>query len=188
MPPRRSPTPAGVKAARERIVDTVVAVEYRVRRVAKNWTERVTTEERRKKAVERYNDSVQWYERTKRTARVLYYIFQIAVIVLSGITPLVILATESKLVQAAFPAVAAICAGIVGVYQWQEAWRRRATSLETLKSEYVKFDTRSGDDYALALTDDEVISRFVLKMERVLEGEVSEWQRLGAPKSEPGAG
>ncbi len=150
--------------------------------------ERLTTEDRRKKAVERYNDSVKWYERTKRDARVRYYIFQVAVIVLSGITPLIILATDSKLAQAAFPALAAICAGIVGIYQWQESWRRRATTLENLKSEYVKFDTRSGDDYALALTDDEAISRFVLKMESILEGEVSEWQRIRGPKSEPGAG
>jgi hypothetical protein len=150
--------------------------------------ELVMAEDRRKKAVERYNDSVRWYERTKRDARVLYYIFQVAVIVLSGITPLVILATDSKLAQAAFPALAAICAGILGIYQWQESWRRRGTTLEALKREYVKFDTRSGDDYALTLTEDEAISRFVLKMEDILEGEVSDWQRLRAPTSEPGAG
>ena len=52
--------------------------------MAENGAERVTTEERRNKAVERYNDSVEWYERTKHTARVLYYTFQVAVIVLSG--------------------------------------------------------------------------------------------------------
>jgi len=150
--------------------------------------ELVTTEDRRRKAVERYNDSARWYERTKRDARVLYYSFQVAVIVLSGITPLVILATDSKLVQAAFPALAAICAGILGICQWQESWRRRAITLENLRSEYVKFDTRTGDDYAQGLTEDEAISRFVLKMEAILEGEVSEWQRLKASQTEPGAG
>jgi hypothetical protein len=147
-----------------------------------------TDTDRRRKAIDRYAESVAWYERTKRTARILYYGFQVAVILLSGITPLVILATESKLVQAAFPALAAICAGLLGVYQWQESWRRRATTLEALRSEFVKFDTRSGDDYSLALTDDEVVSRFVLRMEDILAGEVSEWQRLRAVKSEPGAG
>jgi Protein of unknown function (DUF4231) len=150
--------------------------------------EHVTTEDRRKKAVERYSDSVRWYERTKRNARVSYYTCQVAVIVLSGITPLVILATDKKLIQAVLPALAAICAGISGIYQWRESWRRRAATLENLKSEYVKFDTRSGDDYSLAVPEDEAISRFVLKMEAILESEVSEWQRLRVPKSEPGAG
>jgi hypothetical protein len=57
-----------------------------------------------------------------------------------------------------------------------------------LKSEYVKFVTRSEDDYNSGLTDDEAISRFVLQMENMLAGEVSDWQKLRAPKSEPGAG
>jgi hypothetical protein len=156
--------------------------------MTENGVELVSTGDRRKKAVERYNYSVRWFERTKRDARVLYYIFQVAVIVLSGITPLVILATDSKLAQAAFPALAAICAGILGIYQWHESWRHRATTLEALKSEYVKFDTRSGDDYALTLTEDEAISRFVLKMEDILGGEVSEWKQLRTPKSEPRTG
>ena len=146
------------------------------------------TENRRTKAIDRYNTSVAWYEGTKRTARILFYSFQVSVIALSGVTPLVILATESKLLQAAFPALASICAGILGVGQWQESWRRCATTLEALKSEYVKFDTRSGDDYNPAVTDAEAISRFVLKMEGILAGEVSEWHRLKATKSEPGAG
>jgi hypothetical protein len=111
---------------------------------------------------------INWDTTTKHTARILYYVFQVFVIVLSGITPL--LAREPKLVQAAFPAVAS---GSAGVYQWRKSWRRRATTLEALKSEYVKFDTRSGDDYNSVLTDDEAISRCVLKMENMLEGEVS---------------
>ena len=106
------------------------------------------TDERRKKALERYNSQVAWYEKTKRDARVYFYLFQTLVIVFSATTPVLILATDCKIVQAIFPAIAAILAGVLGIFQFQEAWRRRALALEALKSEFVKFDTRSGGDYS----------------------------------------
>src|SRR5215831_4082247 len=93
------------------------------------------TEERRKKACERYDSQVAWYEKSKKQARMFFRLSQTLVIILSGITPVLILATDCKVVQAIPPAVASILAGVVGIFQWQEDWRRRGLALEALKSE-----------------------------------------------------
>ena len=136
-----------------------------------------TTDERRKKALDRYNSQIAWYEKMKQNARVRFYVFQTLVIVFSGVTPVLILTTDSKLVQAIFPAAASILAGLLGTYQFQGSWRRRALALETLRSEFVKFDTRSGADYGDSVTEDQAIERFVLEMENIVADEVTEWQR-----------
>lgn len=134
-------------------------------------------DERRTKALARYNSQVTWYEKTKTDARRLFYLCQTLVIVFSGITPVLILSTDSKFWQAIFPAIAAILAGILGIWQFQEAWRRRALALEALKSEFVKFDTKSGDDYGSSVTEGQAIEQFVLKMESIIANEVADWQR-----------
>lgn len=133
--------------------------------------------DRRNKAIERYKSQVEWYERTKNDARLRFYWCQTLVVFLTGVTPLVILATESKLLQASFPALASILAGVLGIWQFQDAWQRRAIALEALKSEFVKFDTRSGDDYRSPITEDQAIERFVLKIEDIVGNEVTEWRR-----------
>lgn len=145
------------------------------------------TDERRKKAQDRYNTQVAWYDKTKTDARFYFYLFQTLVIICSGITPVLILATDLKIVQAIFPAIAAILAGLLGIYQFQDAWRRRALALEALKSESVKFETRSGDDYSSSVTEDQAIERFVLRMESIIANEVAEWQRRRQPTGKPNA-
>jgi hypothetical protein len=136
-----------------------------------------TINERRNRALNRYKSQLEWYERTKNDARRFFYLGQTLVILLTGITPLIILSTESKFWQALLPAAASIIAGVLGIWQFQEAWQRRAIALEALKSEFVKFDTRSGDDYRLPVTEDQAIDRFVLNIEGIVGNEVTQWQR-----------
>jgi hypothetical protein len=145
------------------------------------------TDERRKKACERYDSQVAWYEKSKKQARIFFRLSQTLVIILSGITPVLILATDCKVVQAIPPAVASILAGVLGIFQWQEDWRRRGLALEALKSEFVKFDTRSGDGYDSYVTEDQAIERFILRMENIIANEVSEWQRRRAQTEKPSA-
>lgn len=133
--------------------------------------------ERRIKAVNRYQSQIEWYEKTKNDARLRFYWGQTLVVVFTGITPLVILATNEKWLQALFPAIASILAGVLAIWQFQDAWQRRAIAVEALKSEFVKFDTRSGDDYRPPITEDQAIEQFVLKIEHIVGNEVAEWQR-----------
>lgn len=142
-----------------------------------NESATTATCERRNKAIERYKSQVEWYERTKNAARRYFYAGQALVVFLTGITPLIILATDSKLWQAAFPAAASIIAGVLGIWQLQDAWQRRAIALEAMKSEFAKFETRSGADYRPPVTDDEAIDQFVLKIEDIVGNEVAEWRR-----------
>lgn len=133
--------------------------------------------EKRVKAIDRYKSQVEWYEKTKTDARRWFYWGQTVVVILTGIAPLVILATEWKPLQALFPAVASIVAGLLGIWQLQDSWQRRAIALEALKSEFAKFDTRSGEDYRPPVTEDQAIERFVLKTEEIVGNEVAEWHR-----------
>lgn len=133
--------------------------------------------DRRVKAIDRYKSQVEWYEKTKNDARRYFYWGQTLVVVFSGITPFLMLAIDIKWVHALFPALASILAGALGIWQFQDAWQRRAVALEALKSEFVKFDTRSGDDYRLPITEDQAIEHFVLKIEDIVGNEVAEWRR-----------
>ena len=133
--------------------------------------------DRRKKALERYHSVFGWYDRTRNLSRLGFYVFQTLVILLSGVTPILILATNLKLLQAIPPALASILAGLAGVYQFNEHWMQRSSTAEALKSELVKFETRTGKDYSDALSEAEVIQNFVLRIEAIQTDAVAQWRR-----------
>jgi len=141
-------------------------------------------EQRLADAEQRYRKQIEWYEKTKADARFFHRLFQTIAVSLTGITPIVILATDSKLAQASPPALATLIAGIQGVYEWREAWRRRAKTVEALKSEYIKYKTRTGD-YGSTLTKDEALNKFILNMEKLIASEVEEWGRPPDCESPP---
>jgi len=68
---------------------------------------------------------------------------------LSGLTPVLILWSDLPEVLKALPAaLAAIAAGVVGVFQWRESYPRFAFVCEALKSERLKFETRTTAEYS----------------------------------------
>jgi len=73
----------------------------------------------RKKALDRYNTQVCWYERRRRTRESTSICSRRSSIICSGITPVLILATDWKIVQAIFPAIAGILAGLLGIYNFK---------------------------------------------------------------------
>src|SRR5215207_3499810 len=91
---------------------------------------------REERAIARCKHEIGWYERQKRNKRWLYWIFQNAVIVLTALTPILILwanvpAVESTgwpwldehkpsaLLTAVPAALAAMLAAIMSSYQWR---------------------------------------------------------------------
>jgi Protein of unknown function (DUF4231) len=133
--------------------------------------------ERRKMAMERYAGLLHWYERARDRSRIFFYLFQTLVIVLSAITPILILTTDSKVLQALPPAIASVLAGLMGVYQFNEHWLRRSSAAEALKTECIKYETRAGKDYLETLSESQIIQNLVLRIESIQADAVSQWRR-----------
>jgi len=71
--------------------------------------------------------------------------------------------------------LAAIAVGLVGVFQWQQNWVRFASTSEALKSELIRFETRTSPAYRPEVTDDVAIDNFVQAVEALVLSETSGW-------------
>jgi hypothetical protein len=146
---------------------------------------------RNQKAIARCKEQITWYEGQKHAKRRLFRFFQTAVVVLSGLTPLLILwatvaesgderwfgiGAPSALAQALPAALASMLASIMSSYRWREEWVRFGFTAESLKSELVKYTTRTTADYN---GDDEAaLNTFVTKIESLVSAEVEDWRTL----------
>ena len=86
------------------------------------------------------------YKKTRTNARNIYYTSQISTIVLSGITPILVLVDKLepgssllKWLPVIFPAVAAIVTSIVTSFPFQETWIAANATVELLEAEIEKF-------------------------------------------------
>lgn len=143
--------------------------------------------ERRHLAVEDCQTMIEWYEKNKRIPRRLYYVSQTATIVLSALTPVLILWSElPKAAQALPAALAGIAAGLNAVYRWRENWVLRAHTSEALKRELVKFRARASEHYRAELGEQQALDNFVGRVEAITMGELSEWRVLQLQSSKEG--
>ena len=140
------------------------------------------TSPRHQMALKRCAEQIGWYERHAGRSRFLYRTFQSAVVVLAGLTPVLALWEKgSELVQVLPAAIASVAAAVIGLWGWQENWVRFAATAEALKSELVKFQTRTGDAYGTSLDEETVLNNFVARIEGLASGELAAW---GARQSE----
>ena len=144
---------------------------------------------RRSYALKRCDELVDWYTRARRRSRIWYYSLQSAIILLGGISPMLILALPEKrydVLKATPPAVAAVLAGLVTLFQFHDQWIRRSVTAEALKSERVKFTARAGASYGSTMKEDAAIENFVLAIEGISSNSVSQWQqqRVDPPSSD----
>src|SRR5262249_48061094 len=113
-------------------------------------------------------------------------------IVLSAITPVLILwqpgGPTNPIVQAAPAALAALIAALGTQYRWREDWIRFAVAAETLRSEKSKFERRTTKDYSLSLSDSAAFDNFVFRVESLAISEVSEWRNQLVHKSNDASG
>ena len=143
-------------------------------------------EAREAAALKRARDQIHWYTKNSVWSGVLYRVFQTLAVVLSAITPVLILWTDLSPVLQALPAAgAAISAALVGIYGWQENKARFAFTAESLKSELVQYETRTGPYKGAS---DRALDRFVTRVERIGMDETAQWRstyvRTGAEKTE----
>lgn len=136
-------------------------------------------ENRRKHALERCQTLIEWYEKFKRRQQLAYEISHGAIIVLSGLTPILILWEDvSAPLKALPPALVAVLIGLSGAFQWKENYLRFALASEALQSERVKFLTRTTRAYNATVSDDLAIQNFVSQIERIAIREAAEWRGL----------
>jgi hypothetical protein len=128
------------------------------------------------KALDHCQEMIDWYNKQKFWQRVYYQVSQILTILLSGITPILILVDQlPELIQAIPPAIVTILVGLGGIFQWKENWLQYAQTHEELRSEKLKFETRSRE-YGIRLNATTALDRFVTRVSDITLGEVSEWQ------------
>lgn len=131
----------------------------------------------RERALARCQRLIRWYTKEKRRQRLAYQTFQVAAILLSGVTPILILWSDVPDVWTALPAaLAAIATGLLGIFQWKENYVRFAYVSEALQSEKNKFLTRTTTDYDKSLSEYEALSIFVTRVESLVMSEVSDWR------------
>lgn len=127
-------------------------------------------------AIARCQEQIQWYEKQKGRQRALYYTFQSLVVVLSGITPILILWTGlPKPIQALPAALGSIAAGLAGSFHWLEGWTRFAIADESLKSELAKFRARASESYSTKVSDEQALENFVTRVEAIVLAETTRW-------------
>jgi hypothetical protein len=134
-------------------------------------------ETRRKFALDRVDEQIRWYETHSARQWVAFSVFQSAAVILGGITPVLILwASVPKAVQALPAALAAVAAGLVGIFRWPHNKTRYSFTAEALKSERVKCLTRTTPLYNRIHSDDAALENFVARIEDISMTEVTEWR------------
>lgn len=100
----------------------------------------------RETALQYCQELIEDYKTTRTNARNIYYISQLSTIVLSGVTPILVLVdkleaglTWIKWLPVIFPAVAAIVTSIVTSFPFQEKWIAANATVELLEAEIEKF-------------------------------------------------
>lgn len=100
----------------------------------------------RETALQYCQELIEDYKKTRTNARNIYYTSQISTIVLSGITPILVLVDKLeagsswlKWLPVIFPAVAAIVTSIVTSFPFQETWIAANATVELLEAEIEKF-------------------------------------------------
>ena len=134
--------------------------------------------ERRRLAIQRCRENINFYARYNRLDGILHHSFQLMAIVLAGITPVLILLSDlPKAVQALPAALAAVFGSFSGLFHWRDDWVRFGMTAELLKSELTRYLTRSAPNYSLSVIDEDALSTFVQRMENLILSETLEWRR-----------
>lgn len=128
------------------------------------------------KALQYSQELIDDYKRTRKNSRNVYYGSQIATIVLSGVTPILVLVDKLeagiswfKWLPVICPAVAAIVASVVTSFPLQENWVAANICVELLEAEQEKFVLGVSEPYRLHdLTDKSQYQRNQMAIEHFI--------------------
>ncbi|NER00634.1 MAG: DUF4231 domain-containing protein [Cyanothece sp. SIO2G6] len=113
----------------------------------------------RARAVQYSQDLIDDYKNVRRNSRNIYYIFQISTIILSGVTPILVLLDKVdiqvawiKWLPVIFPAIASIVTSLATSFPFQENWMAANRAVELLEAEQEKFILGVTAAYRLSTT------------------------------------
>jgi hypothetical protein len=134
---------------------------------------------REAKAIEVCEVNIRWYQRSGLLALVLHRGLQTMTVVLSAATAVMIVTTEfPKWVQALPAAVAAVAAGLNGIYHWNEDSIRWLATAQALRSELAAYQTQHPDRYGTRLAPGVALDHFVERVHQLVADETAQWQTL----------
>lgn len=130
---------------------------------------------------ERYTDQLRWYDSAAQKNHRWYWWFQLAVILFSALTPILIGIDWSetltvkwfKAVPITTSVIATILAASLKTFKLEENWHRYRANCELLKHERYLFDAGRGDYTNKSVEDQR--SLFVEKIEAILARENQLW-------------
>ncbi|VVB93205.1 Uncharacterised protein [uncultured archaeon] len=120
--------------------------------------------------IERYNRQVKWYDEKSILNKKLADIFQISIIFLAAITP-VLAALELKWPTIVSSSLIAAVSGIFRYCKFDELWHNYRTICETLRKEKNFYDFKM-NDYEDANNPEKV---FIERVEHFISQENTEW-------------
>jgi hypothetical protein len=140
-------------------------------------------------ALDRCDELIGWYQKNQAKQRNYRTSNRLVAVVLSGLVPVLVIVQMSftvkdawwlslSLLIALFPAVTTIFTTLNDLFQYKENWIRYTIALEELKSEKLKYQTRTTRLYQSRLDDHEALSNFVFRIESITLGETRKWQSL----------
>jgi hypothetical protein len=136
-------------------------------------------QKRQGEALERCERQIAWYDEHAQRSWWLQNGFQVATVVLGALTPLILIdkdfAQHNPILVAIPAALASVVAAINGIFKWREDGVRFGYIREALKSELIKFKTRTAE-YGTDLTDEQALDKFVTRIEQLAMSEVTEWR------------
>ncbi len=116
----------------------------------------------REKALQYSQELIDDYKKVRASSRTIYYTLQLATVVFSGITPILVLVDKLdigiswfKWLPVIFPAVASIVASVVTSFPFQENSVAANTTVELLEAEQEKFVLGVTEAYRCYDIDDE---------------------------------
>lgn len=123
--------------------------------------------------------NIRWYKTNKTQSGRAYAILQTAALLLSGVTPILILwGSLPKPLQALPAAVATVATGLLGTFRFRDNQARWAISEETLGHELFNFKNRIGPAYGLDVDPEIALVQFVKTVEDLVINETADWRRL----------
>lgn len=131
-------------------------------------------------ALERCNQLIKQYGDWKKNNRKKSDLAQLAALILTAITPVLLLLPWShvKILAAATSAGAAIATGLLSIYGWRENYIRYGYTWHALQTEKYRYLTHASEDYLNGANSDEekAAQNFAKRIEQLVMAEVADWR------------
>ncbi|MDF5730052.1 MAG: DUF4231 domain-containing protein [Rhizonema sp. PD38] len=153
----------------------------------------------REKALQYSQELIKDYKKVRGSSRNIYYTLQLATVIFSGITPILVLVDKLdigiawfKWLPVIFPAVASIVASVVTSFPFQENSVAANTTVELLEAEEEKFVLGITEPYRCYDVDDETqrqqkakqaIENFIIQVNNIHLNQVQQLSNASSSES-----